>query len=384
MKTTEIVSNKVYKNLIIFIVMVVISLAFIMIGMITNEAKRKSFVPETYYVYQEASNKNAFDGKTEYYKGENKTNPKELALYELVDDNYELSTDDVFEAETYYQKDGSEYKEVTPLALNLNVKKAKQTKYSAGFYIYLLEIVGALVFLLSFGYLHTYLQEKYNLKKMTIKQMAVIGVFSALSIILYYFGKFNLPIFPSWLDIQFSELPALIVSFMYGPVSGLLIIIVRFFCKLPGTSTVGVGEFADLLIGLTLVLVSGLIYKKNKNMKGAIYGLLIGMLAATFVATVGNWLLLIPAYKGIAGYPQAALTGTMDLIVSGNKGVVTDDNFMIYYLFIGVVPFNLFRYSLVFTITFLLYKRLHMLINIITGESEENEIVDSTNEIVEE
>ena len=108
------------------------------------------------------------------------------------------------------------------------------------------------------------------------------------------------------------------------------------------------------------------------------------MLAATFVATVGNWLLLIPAYKGIAGYPQAALTGTMDLIVSGNKGVVTDDNFMIYYLFIGVVPFNLFRYSLVFTITFLLYKRLHMLINIITGESEENEIVDSTNEIVEE
>ena len=82
MKTTEIVSNKVYKNLIIFIVMVVISLAFIMTGMITNEAKRKSFVPETYYVYQEASDKNAFDGKTEYYKGENKTNPKELALYE--------------------------------------------------------------------------------------------------------------------------------------------------------------------------------------------------------------------------------------------------------------------------------------------------------------
>lgn len=371
METTEIVSNKVYKNLIIFIVMVVISLALITTGMITNETKRKSFVPETYYVYQESSDKNAFDGKTEYYKGENKTNPKELALYELVDDNYELSTDEVFEAETYYQKDGSEYKEVTPLVLNLNVKIEKQTKYSAGFYIYLLEIVGALVFLLSFGYLHTFLQKKYNLKKMTIKQMAVIGVFSALSIILYYFGKFNLPIFPAWLDIQFSEIPALIISFMYGPVSGILIILVRFFCKLPGTSTVGVGEMADLLIGVTLIIVAGLIYKKHKNIKGAVNALIFGMLAATVVATISNWLLLIPAYKGIAGYPQAFLTGGMDLIISGKKGVVTDDNFMVYYLFVGVVPFNLLRYSLVFTITFLLYKRLHMLINHIVGDFEE-------------
>ena len=252
-------------------------------------------------------------------------------------------------------------------------------KYKPGFYIYLLEIVGALVFLLSFGYLYTYLQEKYNLKKMTIKQMAVIGVFSALSIILYYFGKFNLPIFPSWLDIQFSEIPALIISFMYGPVSGILIILVRFFCKLPGTSTVGVGEMADLLIGLTLIIVSGLIYKKHKNIKGAVNALIFGMLAATVVATISNWLLLIPAYKGIAGYPQAALTGGMDLIISGNKGVVTDDNFMVYYLFIGVIPFNLLRYSLVFTITFLLYKRLHMLINHIVGDFEEEEVLFEEN-----
>lgn len=252
-------------------------------------------------------------------------------------------------------------------------------KYKPGFYIYLLEIVGALIFLLSFGYLHTYLQEKYNLKKMTIKQMAVIGVFSALSIILYYFGKFNLPIFPSWLDIQFSEIPALIISFMYGPVSGILIILVRFFCKLPGTSTVGVGEMADLLIGLTLIIVSGLIYKKHKNIKGAVNALIFGMLAATVVATISNWLLLIPAYKGIAGYPQEALTGGMDLIISGNKGVVTDDNFMVYYLFIGVVPFNLLRYSLVFTITFLLYKRLHMLINHIVGDFDEEEVIVEEN-----
>jgi riboflavin transporter FmnP len=94
----------------------------------------------------------------------------------------------------------------------------------------------------------------------------------------------------------------------------------------------------------------------------------IGMLTATVVATVSNWLILIPAYKGIAGFPQKALTGAMDTIISAGKGVVTDDNFMVYYLFVAVIPFNLFRYTLVFVITLLLYKRLKNLIVHFVGD----------------
>ena len=264
---------------------------------------------------------------------------------------------------------------VTGFVLNIVLKQnftpsVEGEKYSVGFYIYILEIVGAVIFLASFGYLYTYLQDRYNLKRMNIKQMSVIAVFSALSVILYYFGKFNLPFFPSWLDIQFSDIPALLVSFMYGPISGILVIIVRFFCKLPGTSTVGVGEFADVLIGVTLCLVAGLIYKKHKSFKGALCAMGIGMASATVMATVANWLILIPAYKGIAGFPQAALTGVMDKILGG-QGIVKDNNFMFYYLFVGVIPFNLFRYTLVFLITLVLYKRLHMLIVSFAGEFKE-------------
>ena len=264
---------------------------------------------------------------------------------------------------------------VTGFVLNIVLKQnftpsVEGEKYSVGWYIYILEIVGAVIFLASFGYLYTYLQDKYNLKRMNIKQMSVIAVFGALSVILYYFGKFNLPFFPSWLDVQFSDVPALLVSFMYGPISGILVIVVRFFCKLPGTSTVGVGEFADVLIGVTLCLVAGLIYKKHKSIKGALCAMGIGMASATVMATVANWLILIPAYKGIAGFPQAALTGVMDKILGG-QGIVTDNNFMFYYLFVGVVPFNLFRYTLVFAITLVLYKRLHMLIVSFAGEFKE-------------
>ena len=268
------------------------------------------------------------------------------------------------------------------------VKTELTPKYQPAWYIYILEIFGAIIFLISFGNLYFYLQEKFGFRKMTIKQMSVIAVFSALSVILYYFGKFNLPFFPSWLDIQFSDIPALLASFMYGPWSGVLIVVVRFFCKLPGTTTVAVGEFADVLIGVTLCLVAGYIYKKHRSMKGALCAMGIGMASATLMATIANWLILIPAYKGIAGFPQSALTGVMDAIMGG-QGIVTDNNFMVYYLFVGVIPFNLFRYVLVFIITFILYKRLKMLIVLFVGDfidekkkenNTELEIEDGDNE----
>ena len=62
----------------------------------------------------------------------------------------------------------------------------------------------------------------------------------------------------------------------------------------------------------------------------------------------------------------------MDKILGGQH-IVTDSNFMFYYLFVGVLPFNLFRYVLVFVITLLLYKRLHIVINQITGDFDESE-----------
>lgn len=253
-----------------------------------------------------------------------------------------------------------------------------KAKYVTPWFVYLLEISGAGVFLLSFGNLSFYLQNKYNLKKMTTKQMSIIAIFGALSVVLYYFAKFKVPFFPSWLDIQFSDVPALLTTFMYGPVTGVLVIVVRFFCKLPGTSTAGVGEFADLLIGVTLCIVAGLIYKKHRSFKGALCAMAIGMAAGTLMATISNWLILIPAYKGIAGFPQKILTSTMDTIISGGNGVVTDGNFMLYYLFVAVIPFNLFRYTLVFVITLLLYKRLKNIIVYFVGDYNQAEEVAQT------
>ena len=55
---------------------------------------------------------------------------------------------------------------------------------------------------------------------------------------------------------------------------------------------------------------------------------------------------------------NAELTIARWSILINDQDVVNESNFMAYYLFVGVLPFILFRYVLVFLIASLLYKRL--------------------------
>ena len=91
-----------------------------------------------------------------------------------------------------------------------------------------------------------------------IKKMAMIGVLATLSNVLYVVPFLRFPItppFPSFLDFHFSNVPILIGGFLFGPVSGSLIVIVRFLAKLTFTSTLAIGEIMDLIIVLSTVFI---------------------------------------------------------------------------------------------------------------------------------
>ena len=225
---------------------------------------------------------------------------------------------------------------------------------------YALYVVGAIGMLVGLWMLYAYLNE--DKLQLTTKHLTVIAIQSALSVLLYYFVKFPLPIFPGFLDIHVSEIPALITSFMYGPFIGSIVIIVRFLIKLPSTITAGVGELADLIMGLTLVIIAGLIYKKNKTLNGALISLGVGSISATVVALFVNYFILIPAYVNIAHIAVEAIVGMCSMIPG-----ITVDNFLIAYTFGGALPFNLFRFVIVSVLTFLLYKRVSGFINKVTN-----------------
>ncbi len=190
-----------------------------------------------------------------------------------------------------------------------------------------------------------------------------MGILTALSYILYLLPRllpiFNLPFFPSWLDIQISDLPALLGGFALGPFASVIIIVVKCLLKLPLTSSSGIGELADILIGIAYVLPASLIYKKYKSKKSAVLGMIIGTLAATLMGVIANRFILIPFYawfygKGDYNVGMSILVGAVSKLYSG----VTVESFYVYYLLLAVVPFNLLRCIISSVIAYLIYKPL--------------------------
>ncbi len=192
--------------------------------------------------------------------------------------------------------------------------------------------------------------------KKILAYITKVAIFSAFSTMLYFFPKFPIAIiFPSFLEIQFSNLPAILGGFTLGPLGGFLIVLIKTLIKLPLTSTACVGELGDFLIGIASVLASSLIYKHYKTKKGGIIGLVVGIITWTVVAIFVNWLILVPFYTKAFGFN--AVLGMCQSIFPN----MTENNFIILYLFGSVLPFNLLLSTIVSLVTFLVYKRISVL-----------------------
>lgn len=197
--------------------------------------------------------------------------------------------------------------------------------------------------------------------KITTAYIAKIAVLSAISFVLYMYAKFNLPfMFPAFLDIQFSELPALLAGFSMGPFAGALVIIIKCLIKLPFSSTAMVGELMDIILGLTYILPASIIYNKKKTRKSAVVGLAVGTLSATVLSMLFNRVIAIPFYVTL--YFNNNFDNIVNMLSALYPGL-TRGNFYNYYIFLGVLPFNLLRLGLVSIITFLVYKRLSKLLH---------------------
>ena len=192
--------------------------------------------------------------------------------------------------------------------------------------------------------------------KITAAYVAKIAILSALSFVLYMFAKFNLPfMFPSFLEMQFSELPAILAGFSMGPVAGAIVIIIKCLIKFPFTSTVFVGETMDIILGLFYVVTASVIYSKNKTRKNAVLGLVVGTIIATIFAMIFNRVVAIPFYvKLYFGGNFSAIVGMCSSLYPS----ITEDTFYLFYIFVAVLPFNLLRLGLVSLVTFFVYKRL--------------------------
>ena len=193
-------------------------------------------------------------------------------------------------------------------------------------------------------------------------RIAVLALFSALAGVLYIFN-FALPFaFPSFLEFKFSDVPVLIGTFALGPLSGCIIVVMMVLIKLVcvSTTTMFVGDVADIIITIAFCLPAGLIYKKNRTFKGALAGMIVGSLVSIAVAIVANRVLLVPFYvEWMFGGSWDPILGMMTPLFPS----CTVENFYTFYLWVSVLPFNALRCLVASLITIFVYKHISRAIN---------------------
>ena len=204
-----------------------------------------------------------------------------------------------------------------------------------------------------------YVAEKLIKKKnqdteriLNTRKIAMIGVFSAVATVLHIF---DFPVFfaPEFYKLDFSELPALIGAFAFGPVAGVMIEFCKILLKLmiKGTSTAFVGDLANFVIGCSFILPASIIYMFKKTKRNALVAAGVGTLCMTVFGTAFNAIYLLPAFSKLYGMPLEVILEMGSAI----NGAITD---IVTFVIFAVAPMNMLKGVSVSLVTMLVYKKL--------------------------
>ena len=187
------------------------------------------------------------------------------------------------------------------------------------------------------------------------RTVSFVAMFSALAAVIMLF---EIPLFfaPSFYEMDLSEIPVLICTFYLGPVAGVVCEFLKVFLKLllKGTSTAFVGDFANFVVGCSMVLPASIVYHAKKARVTALGGLALGTLVMTLFGSAFNAFYLLPKFSQLFHMPLDAIIAMGTEVNSAIHSVWT-------LVLFAVVPFNLLKGVIVSALTMILYKRVERL-----------------------
>ena len=186
-----------------------------------------------------------------------------------------------------------------------------------------------------------------------IRYMTVTALLSAFAFILQFF-EFPIPLIPSFIKMDFSDLPALIGAFSIGPLSGIVISLLKNLLHFPLSSSGGVGEFCNFLLGASFAIPAGFIYKWNKTKKGAIIGSFCGAICMTILSFPINYFVIYPFYEIMM--PE-------ETIIAAYQAIFPHVHTLAQCLLLFNMPFTLFKAMCCVGITMLIYKKISPIIH---------------------
>ena len=180
--------------------------------------------------------------------------------------------------------------------------------------------------------------------------IAGCGMLTAAAVVLQYI-EFAIPIMPSFIKLDFSDLPELIGAFAYGPLAGIIIALLKNLIHMAVSQSGFIGELSNFLLGAVFAGVAGVIYKKNQTKKGAMLGGLLGAACMAAVSLPSNLFIIYPLYYNVMGFPEPAILGMYQALLPAVKN-------MVQALLIFNVPFTFIKGLICVGVSMLIYKPL--------------------------
>lgn len=180
------------------------------------------------------------------------------------------------------------------------------------------------------------------------KRAVTCAMLGAVSAVLMFFN-FNVPLMPSFIKLDFSELPALLAAYSYGPIRGVMVCRIKNLLNLFSSSTGGVGEMSNFMLGCMFTVPAGIIYRRIHNKTGRIIGALAGAVVMALGSVVTNYFIVYPVYTVFM--PMEAIMGMYRAILPSVENLMQA-------LIIFNLPFTFIKGMINMILAMLIYKPL--------------------------
>ncbi len=168
----------------------------------------------------------------------------------------------------------------------------------------------------------------------------------------------NVGFAPSFYKLEISDSIILMGGFILGPTAVAYMQLIKILLSflISGTSTGGVGEISSFLMGISFSMPAVIIYQRKKDIKFAVLGSIVGIIALAIVGALLNMNFLIPAYSKSFSLPLDVIIGMGTAL---NDKITNLNEFILY----ATVPFNIFKGAINSIIAIAFYKLLDKFIN---------------------
>ena len=183
----------------------------------------------------------------------------------------------------------------------------------------------------------------------SVRFLTLTAILTAIAVILQYL-EFPVAFFiPSFVKFDFSDLPAILATFLVSPVSGVTVCLLKNLIHFAVSQSFGVGELCNFILGVVMIMPAWSIYRIKPTKMTALIAMIAGSVIVAVASIFINYYITYPFYEQFM--PIDAIIG-MYKELNGGVGSLWDA--LIWFN----MPFTFVKFMIDSIVVFFIYKPL--------------------------